>query len=178
MCVCIIAILGRLSGVGESFLVDWVKKRVSTYSNQNAFIVFLKVPMKERSRSRRLWHRQSILTSWPFCWRCRTPLATCRQEMSRIQYDIIRVHTHTPSAPYLPHSLSHALSTLLASQQSTDRVSSPHVPFEKKGFFPGFLRIFPPSFLVREDPILLSSVDTYCCTYREDVGNRLPLCEG
>jgi hypothetical protein len=27
--------------------------------------------------------------------------------MSRIKYDIILVHTHTPSAPYLPHSLSH-----------------------------------------------------------------------
>jgi hypothetical protein len=39
-----------------------------------------------------------------------------------------------------------------------------------------------PSFLVRDDPILLSSDDAYCCTYREDVsedvGNRLPLCEG
>jgi hypothetical protein len=41
-----------------------------------------------------------------------------------------------------------------------------------------FLRIFFPRFLVREDPILLSSADEYCCTYREDVRNRLPLCEG
>ncbi len=44
-----------------------------------------------------------------------------------------------------------------------------------------FLRIFsffPLSFLGRKDPILLSSVDASCCTYWEDVGNRLPLCEG
>ncbi len=40
-----------------------------------------------------------------------------------------------------------------------------------------FFEDFFPSFLVRENPILLSSSDEYCCTYREDVGNRLPLCE-
>jgi hypothetical protein len=40
------------------------------------------------------------------------------------------------------------------------------------------VKTFFPSFLVHEDPILLSSADVYCCTYREDVGNRLPLCEG
>ena len=45
-------------------------------------------------------------------------------------------------------------------------------------FFPGFFEDFFPSFLVREDPILSSSVDEYCCTYWEDVGNSLPLCEG
>ena len=54
-----------------------------------------------------------------------------------------------------------------------------HLVFLKnKRVVPVFLRIFFPSFLVREDPILLSSGDAYCCTYREDVGNRLPLCEG
>ena len=42
-------------------------------------------------------------------------------------------------------------------------------------FFGAFFSL---SFLVREDPILLSSADAYCCTYREDVGNRFPLCEG
>jgi hypothetical protein len=47
----------------------------------------------------------------------------------------------------------------------------------KKKSFSCFLRVFFPSFLVREDPILLSSVDVYCCTYREDVGNTFPLCE-
>jgi hypothetical protein len=31
---------------------------------------------------------------------------------------------------------------------------------------------------VRDDPVLLSSVVAYCCTYREDVGKRLPFCEG
>jgi hypothetical protein len=55
-------------------------------------------------------------------------------------------------------------------------LSSPRVP-GKKRVFPVFLRFFPLSFLVREDPILLSSVDVYCCTYRKDVGNTLPLCE-
>jgi hypothetical protein len=78
------------------------------------------------------------------------------------------------SSGYLfsPHHVNQGLGCL-----GDIRLSSPRVP-EKKGVFPVFLRFFSPRFLVREDPILLSSVDVYCCTYREDVGNTIPLCEG
>ena len=63
--------------------------------------------------------------------------------------------------------------------QQSIKVSLIAVSVENMDFFSCFfLRIFVATFLVREDPILLSSVDEYCCTYREDVGNRLPLCEG
>ncbi len=89
-----------------------------------------------------------------------------------------------------PHCWRVSQSALLASQQSPVRVSSPRVPEKKKRqlwksccevFFLVslfFLRIFFPSLVVREDPILLSSADAYWCTYQEDVGKRLPLCEG
>ncbi len=58
---------------------------------------------------------------------------------------------------------------------SLSRDTSPRVLRQEKkipSYFV-FLRIFFPSFLVHEDPILLSSVDTYCCKYREDVGNTM-----
>jgi hypothetical protein len=43
-------------------------------------------------------------------------------------------------------------------------------------FKEGVIYLFPPNFLVRDDP---SSADLLgCCTYRVDAGNRLPLCEG
>jgi hypothetical protein len=70
-------------------------------------------------------------------------------------------------------TLLKSLSVGFAGITTVSRVSSPRVP-EKKN--PGFFEDFFPSFLVRKDPVLLSSADAYCCTYREDVGNRLPLC--
>jgi hypothetical protein len=53
-----------------------------------------------------------------------------------------------------------------------------HLVFKKKSFFPGFFlsfRISPPSFQFTR---ILTSTEAYCGTYREDEGNRLPLCEG
>jgi hypothetical protein len=88
----------------------------------------------------------------------------------------------------LPHCLSHSLSTFPVSQQSA---SLSRCLFTScSGLFPSFFEDFFswPSFLVREDLNLcrcvmlyvsriLTSTDVYCCTYREDTGNRLPLCE-
>ncbi len=45
--------------------------------------------------------------------------------------------------------------------------SLPFTFFEKS--FSCIFEFFSPSFLVREDPILLSSANAYCYTYREDV---------
>ncbi len=56
--------------------------------------------------------------------------------------------------------------------------SHPHTPHDHPQNYPPHRRFFSPSFLVREDPILLSSADVCCCTYWEDVGNTIPLCEG
>ena len=79
----------------------------------------------------------------------------------------------------ITQSLSLVLSVWVSSQQFfPPRVSS----LVKICFFPRFFvfwRIFFPSFLVRGG--ILSSCplsDVYCCTYREDVRNRLPLCQG
>ncbi len=79
----------------------------------------------------------------------------------------------------LPQSLSLALSVWVVSQQFFPSLVSSLV---KICFFPRFFvfcRIFLPSFLVRAG--IFSSCplsDAYCCTYREDVRNRLPLCQG
>ncbi len=75
---------------------------------------------------------------------------------------------------YESHTAEESLRRRRSSRHS-HRVCSPCFPKTRVFFLFLFLKIFLLVFLVREDP---NSADVYCCTYREDAGNRFPLCEG